>query len=83
MPPPKVKIKVLESDCKKHPVGQEFEIERFCPPICHEALYAAYPYVMALQGGGKVEGPDQEMGTLCLKRCPDRGRILMEIQLAE
>jgi uncharacterized repeat protein (TIGR04076 family) len=79
----KVMIKILESSCKKHPVDQELEVHKFCPNLCHEAFYAAYPFVVALQSGGKVEGPDQEMGYLCHKTCPDRERVKMEIRLKE
>lgn len=80
---PKIIVRVTESDCKKHPVGQEFEIEKFCPPLCHEAFYAVYPFLTTLQGGGKVEGPDGEMGFHCIKRCPDRGRVEMDVRLAD
>jgi uncharacterized repeat protein (TIGR04076 family) len=80
---PKVVIKVLESDCKYHKVGDTFEVERFCPPLCNEAFAAVSPYVYTLQQGGKVEGPGKVMGGMCQKRCPDRGRVLMEVKLAE
>ena len=74
----RVKLTVLHSNCRSGYLksGDEFIVEDLCPPLCHELLNRAYPYVFALQNGADLDcGNDRAK---CFEvKCPDEGRVLL------
>lgn len=73
---PKVKLTVMESNCRCGYMkkGQEYIVEDLCPPLCHELWNAIYPSVYVLRNGA-----DLDYGHVRAKmfdaKCPDEGRV--------
>ena len=72
----KVKLTITEGNCRCGycKAGDEILVENLCPPLCHELLYAAYPYVFALRNGDTLD-QDKEKARCFDVQCPDGGRV--------
>lgn len=72
----KVRLTVTRADCRcgYFTLGQVFEVDDLCPPLCHELWHAAYPYVFALKNGALLDH-DQQRAPFFDVECPDGGRV--------
>ena len=80
----KVRLTITGSQCRSGHFhkGQEFIVEDFCPPLCHELWNVIYPYVFALQNGGNLD-----CGNIKNKSfdavCPDGARVSIHGEVIE
>lgn len=79
----KIRLTVTRADCRcgYFRLGQVFEVEDLCPPLCHELWNVAYPYVFALQNGALLDCGDRRLPCFDAA-CPDGGRVCVHGEIA-
>ncbi|MGN1300630.1 MAG: TIGR04076 family protein [Clostridia bacterium] len=80
----KVKLTITENKCRSGycKKGDEFIVEDICPPLCSELWHNIYPYVFALQNGGKLDSGNIRSKSFNA-RCPDEGRVCIQGEIVE
>lgn len=73
-----VKLTIVESRCRcgLHKTGEEFLVEKTCPPVCHELWQSIYPQVYTLLHGGELDCEEGRRSWFS-SSCSDGGRVLI------